>query len=129
MCRSEVSCTEVKYHVNEVKYHVNEVSCADKDEAKYHLSCHFELLSEKARWHDGRHGPIGSVLWAIDETVTRGGAGELRRWLLNPLQDVKEIESRLDSVDALRSMRHVQLEPLVKSLKGISYKLFLCSNS
>jgi DNA mismatch repair protein MutS len=48
---------------------------------------------------DGR--PIGSLLECIDRTVTPAGGRLLRRRLLEPLRDPREIERRLDSVDEL----------------------------
>jgi len=44
----------------------------------------------------GRHG---SLIHAIDSTVTPGGGRLLRRWLLAPLLDAPTINSRLDAVE------------------------------
>jgi DNA mismatch repair protein MutS len=41
---------------------------------------------------------FGSLIWVIDKTKTSMGARHLRNWLLNPLQDVKEIKKRQESV-------------------------------
>ncbi|NLL55952.1 MAG: DNA mismatch repair protein MutS [Clostridiales bacterium] len=41
---------------------------------------------------------FGSLIWVIDKTKTSMGARRLRNWLLNPLQDVKEIKKRQESV-------------------------------
>ncbi|HOO22283.1 MAG TPA: DNA mismatch repair protein MutS [Clostridia bacterium] len=41
---------------------------------------------------------FGSLIWVIDRTKTGMGARHLRNWLLNPLQNVKEIENRQQSV-------------------------------
>ncbi|MEN9257587.1 MAG: DNA mismatch repair protein MutS [Gloeomargarita sp. SRBZ-1_bins_9] len=43
----------------------------------------------------------GSLLWAIDRTVTGMGARLLRRWLLQPLLEVSAINARLDAVEEL----------------------------
>lgn len=41
----------------------------------------------------------GSLLWVIDHTQTSMGARLLKNWLSLPLQDEKEINARLDSVE------------------------------
>ncbi|MCR4662203.1 MAG: DNA mismatch repair protein MutS, partial [Clostridia bacterium] len=43
----------------------------------------------------------GSILWVIDKTRTPIGARNLRTWLLHPLQDISEINERLDAVNEL----------------------------
>ena len=43
----------------------------------------------------------GSLLSILDRTATPMGARKLRSWLLYPLKDVKEIDSRLDGVEEL----------------------------
>lgn len=41
----------------------------------------------------------GSLLWVIDHTQTSMGARLLKNWLSLPLQDEKEINARLDSIE------------------------------
>ncbi len=43
----------------------------------------------------------GSLLWALDETVTAMGSRTLRRWLLQPLLDIKGIQARQDTIQEL----------------------------
>ena len=43
----------------------------------------------------------GSLLWALDRTVTAMGGRTLRRWLLQPLLDVKGIQSRQETIQEL----------------------------
>jgi DNA mismatch repair protein MutS len=43
----------------------------------------------------------GSLLWALDKTVTAMGGRALRRWLLQPLLSVKGIEARQNTVAEL----------------------------
>ncbi len=45
-------------------------------------------------------GKKGSLLWAIDETQTSGGARLLRKWLESPLCSVSEIMKRQEAVGA-----------------------------
>ncbi len=45
----------------------------------------------------------GSLLWVLDRTKTAMGARLLRSWIEEPLIDMKEIEDRLDAVEALAS--------------------------
>ncbi|MGB3517917.1 MAG: hypothetical protein WBA43_15785, partial [Elainellaceae cyanobacterium] len=43
----------------------------------------------------------GSLLWALDRTGTAMGGRALRRWLLQPLLDIDNINARLDTVQEL----------------------------
>ncbi|MBE9206653.1 DNA mismatch repair protein MutS [Nostoc sp. LEGE 06077] len=44
----------------------------------------------------------GSLLWALDRTSTSMGSRALRRWLLQPLLDIKGIRSRQDTIQELK---------------------------
>ena len=44
----------------------------------------------------------GTLLWVLDKTSTSMGGRLLRRWLNDPLIDVKEIQERLESVKELK---------------------------
>jgi len=46
-------------------------------------------------------GTHGSLLWAMDRTLTPMGGRLLRQWLLRPLRDPAEINPRLAAVEAL----------------------------
>ncbi|MBD2137145.1 DNA mismatch repair protein MutS [Anabaena sp. FACHB-1237] len=43
----------------------------------------------------------GSLLWALDRTSTAMGSRALRRWLLQPLLDIKGIKARQDTIEEL----------------------------
>ncbi|MDJ0682387.1 MAG: DNA mismatch repair protein MutS [Xenococcaceae cyanobacterium MO_167.B52] len=43
----------------------------------------------------------GSLLWALDRTATAMGGRALRRWLLQPLIDIKGIQARQDTIGEL----------------------------
>ena len=43
----------------------------------------------------------GSLLWAVDRTATPMGSRALRRWLLQPLLDIAEIEARQNTIQEL----------------------------
>jgi DNA mismatch repair protein MutS len=43
----------------------------------------------------------GSLLWALDKTVTAMGSRALRRWLLQPLLQVKQIHDRQETITEL----------------------------
>lgn len=43
----------------------------------------------------------GSLLWALDRTSTAMGSRALRRWLLQPLLDIKGIRARHDTIQEL----------------------------
>ncbi len=44
----------------------------------------------------------GTLLWVLDKTSTSMGGRLLKRWLNDPLIDIKEINKRLDSVEELK---------------------------
>lgn len=46
-------------------------------------------------------GSPGSLLWAVDRTLTSMGGRLLRQWLLRPLRHPGEIDARLGAVEAL----------------------------
>lgn len=54
----------------------------------------------------------GSLLWALDRTNTAMGSRALRRWLLQPLLDLKGIKSRQDTIQEL-----VQNTPLRQDIR------------
>ncbi|MBW4541164.1 MAG: DNA mismatch repair protein MutS [Myxacorys chilensis ATA2-1-KO14] len=43
----------------------------------------------------------GSLLWALDKTITPMGSRALRRWLLQPLLDISEIQARQNTIKEL----------------------------
>lgn len=53
---------------------------------------------------------FGSLLWAIDRTKTNMGARLLKKWIAQPLKNIKEIESRQDAVSSLIANPQVRLE-------------------
>ncbi len=55
-----------------------------------------ELVEPLRTGEDG-----GTLVWVLDETVTAMGARALRRWILNPLVDPKEIWKRQEAVTEL----------------------------
>ncbi|MFB2933883.1 DNA mismatch repair protein MutS [Aerosakkonemataceae cyanobacterium BLCC-F154] len=60
----------------------------------------------------------GSLLWAIDKTCTAMGGRSLRRWLLQPLLDIKGIRARQDTIQELVenvSLRH-ELRQLLRQI-------------
>ncbi|HVB10431.1 MAG TPA: DNA mismatch repair protein MutS, partial [Bacillota bacterium] len=60
----------------------------------------------------------GTLLHAIDHTLTAMGARRLRAWLLQPLTDPKAIHARLDAVEELVG-RPLLLDALRRGLRGI----------
>ena len=52
-----------------------------------------ETLREKNKY--------GSLLWAIDKTVTNMGARLLKSWICQPLKDINQIKSRQENVKLL----------------------------
>ncbi len=60
----------------------------------------------------------GSLLWALDKTVTAMGGRALRRWLLQPLLSVSGISKRQDTVEELvtNSGLRQQLQQLLRQI-------------
>jgi DNA mismatch repair protein MutS len=60
----------------------------------------------------------GSLLWALDRTHTAMGGRALRRWLLQPLLDIKGIRARHDTIQELVENPGLR-EDLRQLLRGI----------
>ncbi|MGG6296510.1 DNA mismatch repair protein MutS [Leptolyngbya sp. AN02str] len=60
----------------------------------------------------------GSLLWALDRTVTAMGGRALRRWLLQPLLDMIRIRDRQETVQELVSQGNLRqtLQQLLKQI-------------
>jgi len=50
----------------------------------------------------------GSLLWVLDKTKTAMGARMLKTWIKQPLQRIKDIEFRLDGVEAFRTNKSLR---------------------
>jgi DNA mismatch repair protein MutS len=63
----------------------------------------------------------GSLLWAIDKTATAMGGRALRRWLLQPLLDIKGIRARHDTIQELveNSALRQDLQKLLRQIYDI----------
>ena len=62
------------------------------------------------------HGDGRSLLQVLDRTLTPMGARQLRRWVLFPLRSVKDINTRLDSVEQF--FRHPDFRELCEMELG-----------
>lgn len=60
----------------------------------------------------------GTLLWVLDKTATSMGGRQLRRWINDPLVDIYEINSRLDSVKELKENKMLK-DDIVDSLKRV----------
>jgi DNA mismatch repair protein MutS len=61
----------------------------------------------------------GSLLWALDKTNTAMGGRALRRWLLQPLLDIKGIRARLDTIQEL-----MENTPLRQDLRHLLRQIY-----
>jgi DNA mismatch repair protein MutS len=61
----------------------------------------------------------GSLLWALDRTSTAMGSRALRRWLLQPLLEIKGIKSRQDTIQEL-----VENTPLRQNLRQLLRQIY-----
>ncbi len=59
---------------------------------------------------------MGSLLWVLDKTKTGMGARKLRNWVLNPLQDITEIEKRQTAVAEFA--KNLQVRSLLLNVLG-----------
>lgn len=60
----------------------------------------------------------GSLLWAIDQTVTAMGGRTLRRWLLQPLLELEGINARQETIQELIEQRELR-EKIQENLRSI----------
>ena len=60
----------------------------------------------------------GTLLWVLDRTSTSMGGRLLRRWLNNPLLDVKEIQERLEAVKELKDNMMLRGD-IIETLKKV----------
>ncbi|MCC5660506.1 DNA mismatch repair protein MutS [Nostoc sp. XA010] len=61
----------------------------------------------------------GSLLWALDKTSTAMGGRALRRWLLQPLLDIKGIRARQDTIEEL-----MENTPLRQDLRQLLRQIY-----
>jgi DNA mismatch repair protein MutS len=61
----------------------------------------------------------GSLLWALDRTSTAMGSRALRRWLLQPLIEIKGIKSRQDTIQEL-----LENTPLRQDLRNLLKQIY-----
>lgn len=81
-------------HINTIKiYNITQYMALDIN-ARRNLE-----LTEKMRDKSKK----GTLLWVLDKTSTSMGGRLLRRWINDPLIDVKEINKRLESVKELKN--------------------------
>ena len=96
-------------HIREIIYYIPEKFLTLDPTARKNL----EITTNLA---DGKK--YGSLLWVLEKTVTSMGARTLRRWLEQPLMDIKDINTRLDAVGELKDkfMMRMDLFELLKNV-------------
>ena len=72
-----------------------------------------------------RQEKYGSLLWAIDKTVTAGGGRRLKQMLVSPLRNVDAVNYRLDGVEDLFS-DNLTREAIVETLRSVKDLARLC---
>ncbi len=96
-------------HINTIKiYNITQYMALDIN-ARRNLE-----LTEKMRDKSKK----GTLLWVLDKTSTSMGGRLLRRWINDPLIDVKEINKRLDSVKELKNSIILKGD-IIESLKKV----------
>ena len=99
-------------HINKIKiYNITKYMSLDIN-ARRNLE-----ITEKMRDKTKK----GTLLWVLDKTSTSMGGRHLRRWLNDPLIDVKEINDRLNSVKELKDsvMLRGELKETLKKVYDI----------
>jgi DNA mismatch repair protein MutS len=73
----------------------------------------------------------GSLLDAIDKTTTNMGSRLLRKWLLNPLIEIDEINKRLDSVSELskNTLLREELKEILNEIHDVERLITKISNN
>lgn len=73
----------------------------------------------------------GSLLWAIDNTKTNMGSRLLKKWITQPLKNIKEIKNRQDAVEILinDSQRRLALSNLLEKVVDIQRLATRSSNN
>ena len=96
-------------HINTIKiYSITKYMALDIN-ARRNLE-----LTEKMRDKSKK----GTLLWVLDKTSTSMGGRLLRRWINDPLIDVKQINKRLDSVKELKNSLILRGD-IIESLKKV----------
>jgi DNA mismatch repair protein MutS len=74
-------------------------------------------------------GRAGSLLHAIDRTVTSMGGRALRSWLLRPLLSLERIQDRLDAVEefAFRSTERAKAQDTLKTVHDVERLVARCA--
>ena len=74
-------------------------------------------------------GRAGSLLHAIDRTVTSMGGRALRSWLLRPLLSLERIQDRLDAVEefAFRSTERAKAQDTLKTVHDMERLVARCA--
>ena len=73
----------------------------------------------------------GSLVEAIDKTCTSMGSRMLRKWILNPLLDVKQINERLDAVGELtrKTLAREELKEILTNFQDVERIITKISNN
>ena len=96
-------------HINTIRiYNITQYMALDIN-ARRNLE-----LTEKMRDKSKK----GTLLWVLDKTSTSMGGRLLRRWINDPLIDVKEINKRLNSVKELKNSIILKGD-IIESLKKV----------
>ena len=96
-------------HINKIKiYQTTEYMTLDMS-ARRNLE-----LTEKMRDKSKK----GTLLWVLDNTSTSMGGRQLRRWINEPLINVKQIQKRLNAVEELKN-NFILKGDLISALKKV----------
>jgi DNA mismatch repair protein MutS len=73
----------------------------------------------------------GSLLETIDKTITNMGSRLLRKWLLNPLLEIKKINKRLDAVQEIskNTLLREELKEILNEISDVERLITKISNN
>lgn len=96
-------------HITSVNVYEAEQYMSLDYNARYNLEL-TENLRDKKRY--------GTLLWVLDKTSTSMGSRLLKKWIEQPLNDINDINLRLDSVSELKD-KYIMRQEIMELLKSV----------
>lgn len=106
--------------------HINRISYVKDNKYMYIDANTLRNLEITKTMRDGKK--YGSLLWLIDRTETAMGARCLFSWLTRPLNDINQINMRLDAVEELVKAAAAR-EGIIEKLSGVRDIERLCAKA
>lgn len=114
------ACAALYQYLKETgKCDISHISFVNVYEAEQYMSLDLNAranleLTENLK--DNRR--YGTLLWVLDKTSTAMGARLIKKWIEQPLNDIDDINLRLDSVSELKD-KYIMRQELMELLKSV----------